>query len=206
MSTSLSLGLRDRKRAETRARLERAATTIVLREGLENATIDAISDAADVSPRTFFNYFDSKEDAILGTQNVEVTEEMVREHHLPGDLVVTIVGVLLDVMAPTLGSTDLHEVRVEIARQHPELFSRKMAQMTRIMDGLSSAVTSLMADDPRFTNESERAPLADSILALCGSATRTAIREWIAAGSGASIDDIHTRAVELAREVVQKLR
>ncbi|MBG6056275.1 AcrR family transcriptional regulator [Salinibacterium sp. CAN_S4] len=206
MGSPPALGLRDRKRAETRANLERAATGIVLRHGLDHATIDAISESADVSPRTFFNYFDCKEDAILGTQNVEVTEEMVRAHHREGDLISSIVGVLLDVMAPTLGSAALHAVRVQIAREYPELFSRKMAQMTRIMDGLAVAVRSLMADDPRFSDEESRAPLADSIVALCGSAVRTAIREWVAAGSTTTVLEIHERAVGLARDVVALLR
>ena len=51
---------------ETRARLEEAAVTLVLRDGLEQTTIGTISELADVSPRTFFNYFDSKDSAILG--------------------------------------------------------------------------------------------------------------------------------------------
>ncbi|MEJ1229402.1 MAG: TetR/AcrR family transcriptional regulator [Galbitalea sp.] len=70
-------GLRERKRAETRERLETAAVTIAARDGLEHATVDAICQAADVSPRTFFNYFDSKEDAIVGLRDSTITDEQV---------------------------------------------------------------------------------------------------------------------------------
>src|ERR1700712_2227117 len=98
MQTTVPLGLRDKKRAETRARLERSAVELVLRVGLAHATIDAISDAADVSPRTFFNYFDSKEDAILGVRNPELTDDEVAQQLAAsdgGDLVESIVSLLL---------------------------------------------------------------------------------------------------------------
>mgnify|MGYP003651599237 CR=1 FL=1 len=70
MPHSPALGLRDRKRIETRLRIETAAVEIVTAEGLDGATIDMISERAEISPRTFFNYFESKEDAILGIQEI----------------------------------------------------------------------------------------------------------------------------------------
>ena len=71
--TTAPMGLRERKRAQTRHRLEEAAVGLALRDGLDKVTIDAISERADVSPRTFFNYFDSKEDAILGVRPPDVS-------------------------------------------------------------------------------------------------------------------------------------
>ena len=68
-----AIGLRERKRAQTRRRLEEAAIGLALRDGLDKVTIDAISERADVSPRTFFNYFDSKDDAILGVSPPDVS-------------------------------------------------------------------------------------------------------------------------------------
>ena len=66
------LGLRERKRAQTRRRLEEAAIDLALRDGLDQVTIEAITERADVSRRTFFNYFDSKDDAILGLRPPDV--------------------------------------------------------------------------------------------------------------------------------------
>ena len=59
-------GLRERKKAETRAALKYAALELADRLGPDKVSIEAIALAAGVSPRTFFNYFASKEDAILG--------------------------------------------------------------------------------------------------------------------------------------------
>ena len=61
-----STGLRERQRAETLNRLHEAAVTLVRDEGMTGATVSAIADRAGVSRRTFFNYYASKEDALLG--------------------------------------------------------------------------------------------------------------------------------------------
>jgi len=59
-------GLRERKRRATRRAIQRAALEVARTRGLEAVTVDEIARLADVSPRTFFNYFPSKDDAVLG--------------------------------------------------------------------------------------------------------------------------------------------
>jgi AcrR family transcriptional regulator len=60
------VSLRQRKRARTRAALIAAALELFERQGYEATTIDDIAAAADVSPRTFFRYFATKEEVALG--------------------------------------------------------------------------------------------------------------------------------------------
>jgi AcrR family transcriptional regulator len=57
-------GLRDRKKAETRAALGWAAIHLTAERGYDNVRIEDIAEAAGVSPRTFNNYFSSKAEAI----------------------------------------------------------------------------------------------------------------------------------------------
>src|SRR5471030_968529 len=59
------VGRRERKKAETRSALASAAMRLALDHGVDKVTAEAIAEAADVAPRTFHNYFSSKEEAIV---------------------------------------------------------------------------------------------------------------------------------------------
>lgn len=61
-------GLRQRKRLQTRERLTRAAMALFLERGFEATTLDDIAAAADISRRSFFHYFASKEDVVFAWQ------------------------------------------------------------------------------------------------------------------------------------------
>ncbi len=58
-------GLRERKRQQTRERLTRAAMALFFDRGFEATTLDDIAAAADISRRSFFHYFASKEDVVF---------------------------------------------------------------------------------------------------------------------------------------------
>lgn len=58
-------GLRQQKKLQTRAALERQALALAAKIGFDALTVDAIAAVADVSPSTFFRYFESKEAVIL---------------------------------------------------------------------------------------------------------------------------------------------
>jgi AcrR family transcriptional regulator len=57
-------GLRERKKAEMRTTLAWAAIQLVVERGYDGVKVGDIAEAADVSPRTFNNYFSSKAEAI----------------------------------------------------------------------------------------------------------------------------------------------
>ncbi len=64
-------GLRERKKAQTRSAISSAVMILALDRGLEAVTVDDIAVAANVSVRTFHNYFGSKEEALIASWRSE---------------------------------------------------------------------------------------------------------------------------------------
>lgn len=64
-TAAAATGLRERKKLETRTALRRAAVRLYLERGPSAVTVHDICEAVGISPRTFFNYFDTKDDAVF---------------------------------------------------------------------------------------------------------------------------------------------
>ena len=86
VESAYELGRRDRKKLETRAALEHAALTLVAERGLAGVTVEDIATAVDLSSRTFFNYFPSKEDALVGANPASAAELRERLEAMPAQV------------------------------------------------------------------------------------------------------------------------
>ena len=65
------IGLRERTRRAVQAALSEAAQELFATQGFEATTVDQIAAAAGISPRSFFRYFASKEDAVIGRYDLQ---------------------------------------------------------------------------------------------------------------------------------------
>ena len=198
-------GRRNRKRAQTRARIEAAAIELVLKNGLDSATIDAISERADVSPRTFFNYFESKDAAILGLQSRETDEDALDEQLASGrdlDPIAAVVSLVTATMGVTgRGSTELHRSRVEIMRRHPEILSSQFAQLSARRTRLVEHVGQILPRHPQFQDDLDAVARANIVLAVCVSATRSAVEEW---AQTTDIDHVRETPADDAEAIEQR--
>jgi AcrR family transcriptional regulator len=171
--SSLSeLGLRERKRIATRRAIQLAAVELASDRGFDRVTIDEISHTANVSPRTFFNYFPSKESAIIG-ELPELPDQESIDRFVdagPGEPILEGISTLL-IAAIDLGDTDgsqgdsgsdpqsmqrLHTMRRALLKDNPELFALRMASMHKFEDALSGVVQSRLAhDEPDIADDPE---------------------------------------------------
>ncbi|MFI9503383.1 TetR/AcrR family transcriptional regulator [Nocardia sp. NPDC052566] len=78
-----TVGLREQKKRQTQLDLCLAARRLTAARGLDATTVDDIAKAVGVSPRTFFNYYDTKIDAVVGPMN-EVGTPETRERFVAG--------------------------------------------------------------------------------------------------------------------------
>jgi AcrR family transcriptional regulator len=75
----LDSGLRQRKRAATRGAITATARALTAERGLNGYTVEEVCDAAGISRRTFFNYFPTKEDAIIGHAGGDIPADVIED-------------------------------------------------------------------------------------------------------------------------------
>lgn len=183
-------GLRERKRRATRLAIQQAALRIAIEDGLQAVTVDEISRRADVSPRTFFNYFPNKEGAILG-EDPTLPDDEARAAFVAGgpkgDLLADLGTLLVHSTRELIEERGLIEERQQVLRAAPELFSRRMESMKEFQAEVERAVVERIAgQEPDPTILRRRARLA-SLVALA--ALRHAWWEWSDAASDTHLVD-----------------
>ncbi|RDV45720.1 TetR family transcriptional regulator [Leifsonia sp. ku-ls] len=198
--------LRERKKAQVRADLERAALELALERDLDDVTVDEICARVPVSHRTFFNYFDSKEDALFDVRRAWgdpdwLARQLERAHD--GSVVEAVVGALF---AEEEGADQaMREARMLIAARHPGLIRRKARRLDELRAGMVDAVAAFIAHrDPDASRTAaelgvDPAAQAELLVVVCIGAARIAVREWAEQGGTTSEDEVRARAVAIAR-------
>ena len=142
-------GLRERKKARTRAALREHALRLFREKGYQNTTVEQIAAAAEVSPSTFFRYFPTKEDLVL-QDDMDVRMIEAFEHQPPGLGPIAAVRAASREMLASYSAADMDILR-ETARLTvtvPEIRARAMDEFARTILVVAEAVAKRAGRSP----------------------------------------------------------
>ncbi|TFD87012.1 TetR family transcriptional regulator [Cryobacterium lactosi] len=147
--TMSTRGSNARGRATARA-IESAVVRLATEHGAAALTVDQICTEAGIAQRTFFNHFDTKEDALLGKELPRIDEQRTREY-LSSRSIGVLSGALHLVRIPAVDDVDqeLLRARIAILRTSPALAERQAMRMLPLADEVQSIVKLKLKDlDP----------------------------------------------------------
>ena len=169
--TTPRTGLREKKKEATRQALREAALRLALERGPDNVRVDDIADAAGVSPRTYNNYFSSREQAIV---SAAVTAE--REARVAAAVAARPATVRLsDAVVGAIVEQDTIRAATIPARccsSHPTAIREAfLGSAARIEDPLTAVIAERIGDNGQLT--------ARVLAASVAAAVRVALGQWV---------------------------
>jgi AcrR family transcriptional regulator len=204
--------LRERKKEATRLALHRAVTELAAAKGLDAVTVEAIADHANVSRRTFSNYFASKEDAFLYGERRRYERLLTEVRGRPAsETPWQALRRSVHVLVRTLGEMDpVWIAQLRIVWRHPSLAAHQMGLQSTVERDLVAELTDRIArqraaDRTAADRSAADADLTDALRArvLAGTffaATRAAIAVWIDQQEKVELAEVVDSALVIAAE------
>lgn len=142
-------GLRERKKLRTMQTIKREAYRLFAAQGYEATTVDQISDAAEVSPSTFFRYFPTKEDVVLDDGYDDALAEALRSRPAGESVIDSLRHALADSLGKML-EADREELllRTRLGFTDPALRARSWDEMQRSQDLVAALISERTGRDP----------------------------------------------------------
>ena len=152
--------LRERKRRETRAAIERSAITLVDELGYENVTVAMIAERAVVSQGTFFNYFPTKDAAIVGLGPLDLDPQAVHAAYdrlAPAAPYHATLSLFLEVVRELDWTSDIAAMRGRLVAQTPVLMRLFLDGTFAFVADFRSMLASYLEGHPERRTCSRRA-------------------------------------------------
>lgn len=173
-------GLRERKKQATRKALRDAALRLALEHGPDSVRVDDIAEAAGVSPRTYNNYFSSREQAIVAAVTAE-REARVAAAVAARPATVSLADAVVEAVVEQYTRPGAHERdALLLITTHPALRNAFLGATAGIEDPLTAVIAERAGDD---------GGQAAQVLSACvAAAVRVALQRWLrpATGPGAA--------------------
>lgn len=186
------LGLRERKKLRTRAQLADAALRLFAERGFDEVTIEDIAAEVEVSPRTFFRYFASKEEALFG--DVDATLEAIRDElarRPSGETDVTAIREAVLSVAQGYGDGSASTLeRASVIMRTPSLLAHAAGRQATYEEALAQTLAERRGSTREPTLR-ERLLAAFAIAAL-----RVAFAAWVELGGTGSVPELASDALD----------
>jgi AcrR family transcriptional regulator len=140
------LGLRERKKQQTRETIARTALKLFAERGYDETTLADIAEAAEVAPRTIFAYFDSKEDILLGEENSVLANLKRRLDERPEGT--TTVDALREFVSCIEPPDDAAKLRKQIMSANPALGMKMRARHSELEPMLAESIAKDLGAEP----------------------------------------------------------
>ncbi|WP_345627935.1 acyl-CoA-like ligand-binding transcription factor [Rugosimonospora acidiphila] len=181
-------GLRERKKLATRDALSAAALRLALERGPENVRVDDIAAAAGVSPRTYNNYFSSREEAICVALTANLALR-VRGALCARPAGTSLAEAIVDALIAQYCAGEPDQATICLLFSSPALRSEFFATATAMERPLAEAIA-------ECTGQDAARDLFPRVLAgAVSGAARVAAEHWLAAGSGPSLATVLREAL-----------
>ena len=186
-------GLRERRKRLTAAELEAAALRLFSERGFDSVTVDDIAAEADVSRRTFFRYFASKEDVLLADHFVQLARLREAMAARPADepILTALRNAILSMTGDFEDRKEMVILRGRIMRGTPSLQARSLVHQRAWEDAMQEMVADRLAVDPNV----DLRPGVVAATALA--AMRVAFTNWLVAGATGDLIAMTTAALDL---------
>jgi AcrR family transcriptional regulator len=170
-------GLRERKKQETREALRSAALRLTAERGLDHVTVEDIAAEADVSTRTFFNYFPSKEEAVIGSDPELLTHvaDLLAARPVDEEPLFALEAVFEQFAAQLVQQRDVHVMRRKVMAENPSLASRRTAAFDDFERVLVTAIRE------RGTTSATSDADSTLVVAAAVAAMKVSVDQWVAA-------------------------
>jgi AcrR family transcriptional regulator len=185
-------GRRERKKLATRQALALTAMQLAKERGLENVRVEDITDAVNVSRRTFTNYFSSKEEAIasLNADRAARAAEALRARPAGEPLADSLATVFAAQHEAAAHCMDPDRTGlVQLLASSPALRGEYLKTQVQAEEPLAKAIAERTGADPR--NDLYPHVLAAAVMA----AVRAATGHWIDNGGAGSLPDLIRQAI-----------
>jgi AcrR family transcriptional regulator len=163
--------LREQKKQATKAALRAAALRLALERGPENVRVDDIAEAAGVSPRTYNNYFSSREQAIIAAVTAERASR-VASAVAARAAAVSLADAVIDAVAGQYSEPD------DNARDALAMITTSSALRACYVDTVA-AIEGPLAEAIAERHQGMDRLTADVLSASVGAAAKLALRQWL---------------------------